>query len=452
MFAKLITSGGRVAAIALALLGGPALAMGSGSDKDGMALGSCVVTAFFGFASSDVAIQYGGDYYSAGGTRFGEGNVFSDYEVLTPAILESCGLTDVTGFSADPAQVNYLVDQYYGFSFTATEDGQTYDYEFALVEQGPTTRLVLSKVATGSKSTGGTITGNTAQAFQLNRLNQLLALQPDLANLINNSQPQLGLTVSGKNGTMAFATPGNAPVWLRLDADWTRAGSDDSHMVLASAGIQRQISTGLTLGAMVELHDTRATVGAAHWKGNGWLVGPYAVWSAENGWAFQGSLLTGQSQDDLRLGNDKAKDIGGEQWIARAKLSRVFALGNNATATPSVTIDWGSEKADAFVTTGGTALRSQSTELTQITAGVDGKLPLSLANGQMTLTGGLYDVWSDTSSTSNAAYDGHRGRLRLGLDHVFVNGAVLSFAASADGLALDGYESRTLSVQFSHRF
>lgn len=135
-------------ALSLLLPATQADAFGGTSLSDSGSFGTCTFGFDFNVSSYEAAIGIYGDAFTqlySGGLSYG----ITDYEIgrtpnvagnpdygggapITVAAIESCGFTNVSNLVQNGADKTWASDDYIGFTFRATREGVTNDYELAL--------------------------------------------------------------------------------------------------------------------------------------------------------------------------------------------------------------------------------------------------------------------------------------------------------------------------------
>ena len=80
-----------------------------------------------------------------------------------------------------------------------------------------------------------------------------------------------------------------------------------------------------------------------------------------------------------------------------------------------------------------------------------------MANGDLTLSGGISGIWSEVTGTGvaeglTAGFDGERARVHLGTTYVMDSGMTLHASVNYDGIGADDFESLGLALGLDMKF
>ena len=147
-------------------------------------------------------------------------------------------------------------------------------------------------------------------------------------------------------------------VWGEIAGSSTKSESGDTRFVLGSFGIHRRYSERFLAGAMLQIdladHDLD---GKRSIDGTGWLAGPY--FAARHGtWPlyFEGRLLYGQSDNDIRLNDNglgvmRTGSFDTTRLLAQLRIKGEIALSDGdegARLIPYADTRWFEDRAAAF--------------------------------------------------------------------------------------------------------
>ena len=181
-------------------------------------------------------------------------------------------------------------------------------------------------------------------------------------------------------------------------------------------------------------------------KGDGWLIGPYAVFKSDYlPLTVEGRLLFGSTKNEITTGNDRPY---GGTFDTDRRLTMIRIKGDEMSLTKSISyspyVDLGhiTEDLDAFEVSG-SPINGQTVKTRRYAAGVDFDIPL----GEKTVFApGLSVALSDKNAGAET-----RGKINLGLAHN--NGdRDLYLRGHYDGIGDSGYESYGFSVGVDFTF
>jgi len=273
--------------------------------------------------------------------------------------------------------------------------------------------------------------------FMQTRANALLSNQPDLAGFLRGGAGQFAAEVTREGGMVNFDSGYDAPLWARLNANWSTDLGAESQYIFGVVGGHSRLSENFLIGGMVQFDISSEVNGLATTKGSGWLIGPYfAAKLAAQPLYFEGSLLYGQTGNTISPLGTYTDAFSTERWLATLGVSGQIMRGN-FTWIPFLDAKYTSDAQAAYLDGLGNQIAAQTIGLAQAAAGLDFKLALSAAT---TLNGGVSGIWSYSSGSAiTPGYEGGRARASLGMVHRFGE-TTLSFSGYYDGIGADGFE------------
>jgi hypothetical protein len=400
-------------------------------------------------------------------TFFASGNLPMALTSATPTYAEGTAFDvvatfarDVTGFAASDvvatgATVGAIGTGPNAYTITLTPTGT-----------GPITVSVPAGVAEETTNTSGGATAYVNEAsnvltislsnvaltqkaisgFMLSRANNLVSNQPGLTRfLLGNECNGFNASATEANGSInGCATHGN--VW----ADFTGSWSSGSSYALGTIGAHRVINPDLLVGGMLQFDHAEEDTNTA--SGNGWMVGPYFV--AKHGTQplfFEGRLLYGGSSNTITA----AGTTGIQSFSTNRSLAQLRATGeyelDNVVLMPMLDFTYTDDTQKTFVDTNGNTVPGQTVGVTQLSFGMDFKMPLSPSTDyKVDFTGGISGIYSETSG-GEADFGGGRGRVHFGLNSIMSNGSTFEAGVFYDGIGSD-YESYGANAGLAWKF
>ncbi len=374
----------------------------------------------------------------------------------TPIVVTFAFSEDVTGFAlGDIAVSGGSVANLQGgpavYTATVTPSGVA-DLSIS-VAAGAAQDGVLrdSGAAQASAALDTAAIGSEANArFMLNRANQLLANQPDLSGLLRGDAGHFNAEITSGQGMVDFYSGGAGPFWADVAASWSTSGTAEDTYILGTFGAHRRFGDNLLAGVMLELDYMEEVDGLAEISGWGWLVGPYLVAKLpDQPLYFDARLLYGQSYNQASPLGSYTDDFTTQRWLAMVNVSGDIALGWG-TLSPQLNAAWTQDRQREYVDGASNTVAAQTVSLTQIAAGAKLDVPL----GALALRFGADAVWSASGSSLGLipAFEGLRGRLRMGADYALPSGGALSLALSYDGLGTADYQAIGVSAALNLPF
>ena len=217
-----------------------AFALGDADQQGGtLPIGTCTAfvnfTIFPGFFDTVVNLKgSSGNIGHAGGSRFFLQGVLSEQLTIAEFLdLETCGLKDIENIMEDGADGPIETDDYYGFSFRATEvsNGRTYDYEAAIKGVANSERLMTKNEVVPTDSTPptasispftGPFSGNFRAAITLSEASTDFSVE-DLT--VTNGTVTLTGSGTAYEATMTPAADGNITLQVKAGSFSDAAGN-----------------------------------------------------------------------------------------------------------------------------------------------------------------------------------------------------------------------------------
>jgi len=312
--------------------------------------------------------------------------------------------------------------------------------------------------AASAAYTGSDATSEEIAELQYERMNLLIANQPDLIGFLSGERRGSGgATVTQLGGSLRFSlAQEDSPFWVDLTANWSTTESSDAAYVFGAIGRHWAVSDTLLVGGMVQADYISRDAGGAETSGSGWMMGPYFVAKApEAPLFFEGRLLYGQSDNDVSPLGTYTDGFQSERMLARLKVAGQLSYAG-VTFEPKVLATYATDRLESYVDSNAVVIAGQKVEASQIEAGLDFSVPVEFGFGAIDVFGGVSGIYSETRGTGAAqslvpAFDGARGRVELGSSYVTGANGLLSATASYDGLGSD-YESVGLNLRYDVNF
>ena len=300
------------------------------------------------------------------------------------------------------------------------------------------------------------------------RATTLLRNQPKLISFLKLN----GTPPDGNNTLSLNATDGN----LQLDGEFVRDGmwgaitgsyasnsSGDLNYALGSFGIHWKSSEHLLAGAMLQFDLADGDLGgrAGSIDGKGWLAGPYfAARHVTQPLFFEGRMLYGQSNQDFKFNDDVFEERNGSfsttRWLAQLRMEGEIALStpwsDGSRLIPYADARWIEDSAAAFTDSIGIRVPGQKVSIGEFELGSNIEVPVSMAHGSMTFTGGLGVVFSNTDGDYVRSESRSRGRGEVGFSYSLDDNVQIDFEGYFDGIGTSQYESYGLSLSAVMKF
>ena len=313
--------------------------------------------------------------------------------------------------------------------------------------------------------------------FVATRATALLNIQPDLTGFLKLDGP------AAPGGNFTFqATDGGLSmdggfvhngVWGKVSGSRTNSDSGDTESVLGSFGIHRKYSETFLAGAMLQFalsdHDLAGQTGTI--DSTGWLAGPYfAARHGSQPLYFEGRLFYGQSDNDIRfmdtgLGVMRTGSFDTRRLLAQIRVEGEIAMsGRNhgdhgddggkegPRLRPYADARWIEDRAAGFTDNVNNRAPGQTVSIGQFELGSNVEVPIAVRTGEMTLTGGLGLVWSNTEGDYITSDSRGRGRGEFGFSYGLDDNLRIDFESFYDGIGSSSYEGYGLSLSAEMKF
>ncbi len=303
----------------------------------------------------------------------------------------------------------------------------------------------------GALAVVSTIVADTKAAiagFMLDRANNLARNQPGLTRFLQGTGcGSVSTSLSGNNASTSGSVGGcvsRGQAWGEFSSAW----SSDSFYTLATLGTHKFVRDDFIIGGMVQFD--AGDNDARNITGRGWLAGPYFVSKpADQDMLFEGRLLYGQTDNDISPLGSYRDSFDTDRYLAQLRVTGQYGY-RTATLMPLLDLTYLEDTQQDYTDTLNNLLDEQGIDLTQVTFGLDFKLPVIIAKGQLDLTGGLSGTYSEVNG-GESNVEGGRGRLELGLNYVSDNGVTLAGGIFYDGISSD-HESYGVNLSLDMKF
>ena len=288
------------------------------------------------------------------------------------------------------------------------------------------------------------ITEEQIAGFMLGRANNLASNQPGLIRFLDGTGcGNFDANTAEATGSISGCVS-NQNILAEVTSSW---GGGNSY-TLGTLGAHTSVNPDLIVGGMLQLDHTEDDLNNA--SGTGWMIGPYfAARMAKQPLFFEGRLLYGESSNSITPSGTYSDNFSTERWLAQLKVQGEIAT-ERVTWLPSLGIIHTTDGQRAYADSLGNTISGQNISLTQVNSGIDFRLPLDVAKGDLQLTGGLDAIYSVVHD-GNADFEGLRGKIKLGLDWNYGSGTTLRFATFYDGIGLN-HESYGVDLGINIRF
>ncbi|MGV0035765.1 MAG: Ig-like domain-containing protein, partial [Candidatus Azotimanducaceae bacterium WSBS_2022_MAG_OTU7] len=275
-----------------------------------------------------------------------------------------------------------------------------------------------------------TIVADTQAAiagFMLDRANNLARNQPGLTRFLQGTGCSSSLSTSNTDTTgTANGCVSYGHAWGELSNTW----SSDSSYALVTLGAHGFVGDNLIIGGLAQFDAVDDD--ARNITGQGWLVGPYFVSKpAGQNMVFDGRLLYGQTDNDISPLGSYEDSFDTDRYLAQLRATGQYGY-RTMTLMPLFDLTYLQDTQLAYTDTLSNLIDEQGIDLTQMTFGVDFRLPLAVVTGQFDLTGGLSGTYSEVND-GEADFEGGRGRVELGLNYASDNGTTFTGGIFYDG-------------------
>ncbi|RYG92741.1 hypothetical protein EU803_01140 [Loktanella sp. IMCC34160] len=298
---------------------------------------------------------------------------------------------------------------------------------------------IASSVETSSNSTPSE-TEALLLADAETRGRQLIGAQPNLNGFLSGRNGGFQAQATRGVGTFSLTTDTSHPVWVYLQGAWSTSGTAESQYLHGAFGGHIINRDDLVMGAMVQLDQSGSEDGVASIDTRGWMAGPYMVVRAANQpLVFSGSYLIGQADVSISPLGTYTDTVTTDRTLLTLGIAGEFDAGR-MTIMPSLDLAHLTEDQPAYIDGALNPISAQSLALTEAAAGLHFSLPIAVASGDMTMTGGISAILS-RSDLDGTISESSRGRVDIGFVHASDNGVRTSLRAYLDGLGDDAYES-----------
>ncbi|WP_029375443.1 Ig-like domain-containing protein [Oceanicola sp. S124] len=279
--------------------------------------------------------------------------------------------------------------------------------------------------------------------FLIQRNAALLASQPRLTDLMGGDTGR-SFALQASPGMFNFSFDGalSRSVWMQLDARRSSGDGLRSDYLFGVIGTHVIASDQFVAGAMLQFDHMGTRGSDPAIEGTGWLAGPYVAGRiGAQPLRYEARLLYGQTSNNMTLGATPEVHFETERWLAQARLAGRITRGIY-TLEPSLGVAHVEDRQKAYEDGFGNPVAGQTAALTEIDLGLDVSWPVTVASGELSLTGGIAVVWAKTH-TRNAPLgtefdiDGLRGRLSFGLGGRTHSGLTYALGLDYDGLGSD---------------
>ena len=300
------------------------------------------------------------------------------------------------------------------------------------------------------------------------RATTLLRNQPKLISFL-----KLNGTTPDENNTLSLnATDDNLNLngefvrdgmWGAITGSYASNSSGDLNYALGSFGIHWKSSEHLLAGAMLQFDLADGDLGGRSGSidGKGWLAGPYfAARHVTQPLFFEGRMLYGQSKQDFKFNDDVFEERNGSfsttRWLAQLRMEGEIALStpwsDGSRLIPYADARWTEDSAAAFTDSIGIRVPGQKVSIGEFELGSNIEVPISMAHGSMTFTGGLGVVFSNTDGDYVRSESRSRGRGEVGFSYSLDDNVQIDFEGYFDGIGTSQYESYGLSLSAVMKF
>ena len=314
-----------------------------------------------------------------------------------------------------------------------------------------------STLAAEALDTGQTLAENAR--FMLNRSNNLLSNQPDLAPFLmgRNAAGTFNADITRGGGSVAFATSPDHPVWVALRGAWSTSENTETDYVLGTFGGHFSPVNNVLLGVMAQFDLAEDRTGSTTIEGTGWLVGPYVVARhPSQPLIFDARLLYGETDNTVSVDGSATDHFDTTRLLVQARLSGEYEMPD-LTFVPYVDLSHTWDRQERYRNEAGVAIPEQTTQLSKAVLGLNLRKPLSVRTGSATLTAGIAGDWTETTTEDHvpditAGFEGGRGRFDLGFERMLSNGSMFSLGGFYDGVGTDSYEAYGLDLLLAVQF
>lgn len=308
----------------------------------------------------------------------------------------------------------------------------------------------------GTPSTAASVTGAFASGavaeelireFLASRASALIAAQPGLAGLLDDTAPSGNISVTRGAGIVQLRTGSEGPVWAALDAQWSDIDGFETTYTHLTFGSHMYLQDQTLLGVMVQLDHAASTEEVAEIEGTGWLVGPYYVARYGNV-VVDARLLWGRTDNEISPLGTYTDTFATERVLAMVNLSGEIEAGR-ATLHPLLGWAYVDDRSEAYVDALSNPVAAQRVRLSEIEAALDWSVPVGTLGTEF--TGGIAGILTSESG-GNGSLDGGRGRVDFGLRRQGSGRLGFDIGIYADGLFQPGLERYGMDLSVDWRF
>ena len=247
-----------------------------------------------------------------------------------------------------------------------------------------------------------------------------------------------------------------------------RAGDAESDFTLLQFGADWAIRSNLLVGGLVQLDwmdETQREVATAAGgirkptiKGDGWMIGPYAVWQPADQLIVNGAFLAGSSQNQVNPLGLYEDDFDTDRYLLNVGFTGLADYGN-WQFRPNVAATYFEDTQAAYKDSLGYSIPEQSVEMGRISFGPEVLYVQTRGNGLSWSFGGSLDgIWAfdqaalltDTGQTFEQDDLSLRAELALSVD--LTDKLALRFEASSVGLGSSDYSSEAVRFELTKSF
>lgn len=283
--------------------------------------------------------------------------------------------------------------------------------------------------------------------YMLKRAGHLITNQPGLMRLLSGSCS--GFNAEARIGSGAVTgcrQTGNT--WAALSNTWSQ---QDSY-ALGVFGRHHKFNDNLIIGVLAEIDHFNDTANDA--SGTGWLVGPYVVAKHHSSPIYlEGRFLYGQSANTVSPFGTYVDAFATERLLAQARVTGQI-LRPRMIWMPYLDLSIARDTQKSYQNALGDVVPDLTVNLSQFSGGLDFQRPLKLAQGDLTLAGGVALAYANAHSggARSGTIQDHNlsGGLHLGLDFQRDN-LTYNLRSGLSGLGTDQI-TKTIALTIEWRF
>lgn len=276
------------------------------------------------------------------------------------------------------------------------------------------------------------------------------------------SAASLALAHGSPKDTM-FVDNNRWDAWFEAQyKSFDQGANGEGHFAVAYFGADYLVTPDLLVGAMLQfdhMEDASAANNSSA-SGRGWMFGPYVTARIGERLYFDGRISAGRSTNNVSPFNTYTDQFETTRWMAQASLSGEFVRGN-WTISPNASLSYYEETQEAYTDSLNILIPSQKIRLGQIQLGPTFTGNFESADGSKVSPffgfDAMYNI-GDTSgvtlsnTSSSAAVDGWRGRIRAGIKFSDKYGTKFGLSGSYDGIGQSNYETWGVKLDVSIPF